>query len=1080
MPRPTTLRMARGSATSATCNDLGGMHIPCPKCRALHWIAERSDGSVTTPIFGSCCAKGKVILPNIFDAPQSLRALFCGEGELALRFQDNTRPYNNAFAFTSLGVKRDMTVAGQMGIYTFKIQGQLCHKMGSLLPPDGFTPAFAQVYFVETDPNSASGVRLDQARQPLDSGTVDVLERMLHQVNPYARLLQHARPLLEELQTPETDVGIKLLQPGRDTGNDPRTYNRPSVSEVAALIVTPSGTPFDIASRDIVIRYRAGEIRRISHLHAAFLPLRFPVLIPYGHFGWHDAIPLGADSPRTLFSADPTLAAAALEDPNVVRGRGRGGSVHVSLDQFHAFHLHIRGHFSTLFRSNSLLQEWIVDAWVVIEQNRASYLHFNQDLLRREVYSGLSDALISGADLNSIGSRTILPSSFTNSPRFWQTRYHDAMSLVRVFGKPDLFVTMTCNPKWTEITRELGPNQIPSDRPDLVTRVFNLKLRYLLDLLLRKHVLGVVAAYVHSVEFQKRGLPHAHILLILADSDKLKTRDDVDAVVSAELPDPELDAELFEVIASTMIHGPCVPGQACMNDPRFPGKCSKGYPVPFRPVTNMDSDGYPDYRRRDLGIVSHRRGAQNSVWTADNTWVVPHNPFLSKTLSCHLNVEVCSSIAAVKYLYKYVFKGPDHISMQSGTAGTNEIDNYLNARYVSPCEEIARLANEKTLSDFGIPPPDDAFSCDTFIIPSAVAREQQWDPTQQAELAINRFGRMNDEQKFVFTAITQAVDASQPAMFFLQGSGGCGKTFVMNAILSHVRGQSHIAIAVASSGIASIMLEGGRTAHFRFKLPLALDANTNCSIKAQSDSAEVFRRMRLIVWDEAPMQTRYAFEAVDRMLRDIRRDIRPFGGCTVLMSGDWKQTLPVVRRASEAQVVFVCLHKSYLWNSVAQLQLHTNVRLLQTVGVHRENQQQYADWILSIGHGQDNTDDGTVAILPQLRMYADSIQRLCDFVYDDLISSREPRPLYYRRRAILHSRNADVDVTNNHVLERLPGEPYHFYAADRALDIGGEQDHAFTPEYLASLAPSGIPPFKLSLKLNCVVMLIRNLDPSDE
>ncbi|KAE8254486.1 hypothetical protein A4X13_0g3408 [Tilletia indica] len=1200
-----------------------------------------------------------------------------------------------------------MTVAGQMGIYTFKIQGQLCHKIGSLLPPDGVDPAFAQVYFVETDPASATGIRMQNGGRRLDIDIVSAIEALLRQVNPYARLLLHARPLLEELSTPEHDVAIKLLQPGRDTGADPRTYNRPSVCEVAALIVTPTGSDFAIAPRDILIRYQSGDIRRISHLHASFLPLRFPILIPYGHFGWQDAIPLGL-GPRALFSTDPATAAAALQHSDVVRGRGRGGSIHVSLDQFHAYHVHERHSFSTLFVSQTLFQEWLVDAWVVTEQNRISFLNFNQDMLRREVYSGLRDALLSGADLNNIGTRTILPSTFTNGPRFWQARYHDAMSLVRVFGKPDLFITMTCNPKWEEITKELRPGQVPSDRPDLVTRVFNLKLRHLLHLLLKVHVLGVVAAYVHSVEFQKRGLPHAHILLILATSHKLRTRDDVDSVVSAELPDPATDEELFDVISTTMIHGPCTPGQSCMNDPRYPGKCSKGYPMRFRDTTSMDSDGYPDYRRRDHGIVAERRVSGGAIWAADNTWVVPHNRYLSKTLACHLNVEVCSSMAAVKYLYKYVLKGPDHISIQSDPEANDEIQNYLNARYVSPCEamyrvlslplhgispsirtldihlpnqqpvtfspdqrsaeqslresakrskllaffdlcvrlpnetadltypnvpmrfvwhqaqsewrprqrgegqigrifyvphtaqekyylrrllhevaspksfddlytfegrkystfraacsarglltddaewhrcldeaaaiqsgaalrhlfcliifnnevedipslydahkldladdcafqlrlrgvrdptqdrilslsrhllgiEIGRLGNDKSLADFGIPAPDDEYASDISSAPSAVFREQQWDRSQQAQVAMDRVEQMNDEQRDVYHAVTGAVDNNQPATFFLHGSGGCGKTFVMNAILAHVRGQGLFAIAVASSGIAALMLEGGRTSHFRFKLPLGIDSTSSCSIRAQSDTAQVFRRTALFVWDEAPMMTRHAFEAVDRMLQDIRKDTRNFGGCTMLMSGDWKQTLPVVRKASEAQVISVCLHNSHLWNTTTQLRLSVNVRLLNTQGTDLASQQAYGAWILDVGTGQGNDAEGTLEILQSLRLHAQGIDQLCDFVYDDLLAVSEGRAQYFRRRAILHSRNSDVDITNAHMLDRFPGYPFHFYAADRALDVGGQQDHSFTPEYLASLAPSGLPPYKLTLKLHAVVMMIRNLDPS--
>ena len=94
--------------------------------------------------------------------------------------------------------------------------------------------------------------------------------------------------------------------------------------------------------------------------------------------------------------------------------------------------------------------------------------------------------------------------------------YQDAMAIVRYFGKPDLFITFTCNPKWPEITKELLPYQIAADRPDLTSRVFHIKLQELLKDLCTKQCLGKVIAYVYVVEFQKRGLPHAHILLILA------------------------------------------------------------------------------------------------------------------------------------------------------------------------------------------------------------------------------------------------------------------------------------------------------------------------------------------------------------------------------------------------------------------------------------------------------------------------------------------------------------------------------------------------------------------------------------
>ncbi|KAK6012894.1 hypothetical protein OSTOST_21926 [Ostertagia ostertagi] len=98
-----------------------------------------------------------------------------------------------------------------------------------------------------------------------------------------------------------------------------------------------------------------------------------------------------------------------------------------------------------------------------------------------------------------------------------QQAYQDAMAIVARYGKPTYFLTITCNPQWKEIQENLFHGQSPSDRPDLVARVFNAKLQELCNDLLRRHVLGEVEAYVYVIEFQKRGLPHCHMLLIMKD-----------------------------------------------------------------------------------------------------------------------------------------------------------------------------------------------------------------------------------------------------------------------------------------------------------------------------------------------------------------------------------------------------------------------------------------------------------------------------------------------------------------------------------------------------------------------------------
>ena len=114
------------------------------------------------------------------------------------------------------------------------------------------------------------------------------------------------------------------------------------------------------------------------------------------------------------------------------------------------------------------------------------------------------------------------------------------MAICREYHKPDFFITMTCNPKWTEITNELRTGESVGDRPDLVARVFKLKKDELIRDIRSGKVFGKVPAMLWVIEFQKRGLPHTHILVILSNEDRISSSAEIDNVIWAQLPpDPE-------------------------------------------------------------------------------------------------------------------------------------------------------------------------------------------------------------------------------------------------------------------------------------------------------------------------------------------------------------------------------------------------------------------------------------------------------------------------------------------------------------------------------------------------------------
>ena len=169
-----------------------------------------------------------------------------------------------------------------------------------------------------------------------------------------------------------------------------------------------------------------------------------------------------------------------------------------------------------LQKSGRLFQEWICSNWLAVEDNKLAFLRRNQKTLRADSYNAVRNA-----DTNHIGTRVILPSSHTGSPRWFQDKFQGALAIMRKFGKPDFFITMTCNPCWDEIKQELPAGAIAQDRPDITSRVFKLKKDQLIQDLKAGNVLGKVASIIYTIEYQKRGLPHCHILLTLANESKI-------------------------------------------------------------------------------------------------------------------------------------------------------------------------------------------------------------------------------------------------------------------------------------------------------------------------------------------------------------------------------------------------------------------------------------------------------------------------------------------------------------------------------------------------------------------------------
>ncbi|XP_071695053.1 uncharacterized protein [Rutidosis leptorrhynchoides] len=283
--------------------------------------------------------------------------------------------------------------------------------------------------------------------------------------------------------------------------------------------------------------------------------------------------------------------------------------------------------------------------------------------------------------------------------------------------------------------------------------------------------------------------------------------------------------------------------------------------------------------------------------------------------------------------------------------------------------EILLRNQGSTLKKFsGMPYPSSEFVIDTSN--RLIHDELRYDRVALKSDNGNLFRSLNPEQRRVYDEIISVVDNSRGGVFFVYGYGGTGKTFLWKTLSTAIRSKGKIVLNVASSGIASLLLSGGRTAHSRFVIPININEDSVCSIDVNSQLADLMRQSSLIIWDEAPMIHKHCFEALDRTLRDIMRQTLPenedkvFGGKVVVFGGDFRQILPVVPKGSRSDIVNASLNSSYLWYHIKVLKLTVNMRLQTGCNTDEmEDIKSFAEWILDVGNGTaGGPNDGDVEI----------------------------------------------------------------------------------------------------------------------
>ncbi|GFY19856.1 ATP-dependent DNA helicase [Trichonephila clavipes] len=835
------------------------------------------------------------------------------------------------------------------------------------------------------------------------TGNSDDSKLFLQDHNQLIQLIKRVSP---RLQNDNYQIVIKAdkVPLGEHAGR----FNAPTVDEVAVIMV---GDPVD--KRSIKITRRDNTISTISDLHRSYDALQYPLIFWQGQDEYHLNI--------------------KQYDPNT--GDYRNNKV--SSMNYYAHRIMVRQHQDNyILRYRQLFHQYIVDMYAKVESERLRFLRFNQAKLRSEEYIHLRDAVAGNIDgnlnPNDIGNAFILPSSYIGSPRNMQEYMQDAMTYVRHYGRPDLFITFTCNPNWEEIQTLLLPGQQAIHRHDLTARVFKQKLKSLIDFIVKYSIFGITRCWLYTIEWQKRGLPHAHILVWLKDRIR---PEEIDQIISAEIPDPLIDQELFDIVTKHMIHGPCGAfnmTSPCMENGKYPAvkhlaiHLENGQRVYFTeenvlqrafeaPKTTLTEFftlcQKPDVFGQFAKTLVYGDVPRYFTWNkSSKKWEPrkqgkPHPSitgiFKAKTLGrlytvhpkqreCFylrlllVNVPGPTSFEFLRTVNGRVFntyqdacrelqllEDDNHWDLTLADAALTSTPNNIRQLFaiiLTTCypsqaqtlwekykncmtedilhriretnqsqnidytpemynealvliEDLCVLISNLPLNHYGMPSPNRPA---TDLVNTDLQRENQYDHGSLATIIMNSEPLLTAEQKIIYDRIMLAVAAEQGGFFL-----GC------------TRWNRHCGYFT------------GWWANSTFNIQAAIDVHNKpdamCNIKKNSGIAAVLRKSSIIIWDECTMAHKYSLEALNRTMQDLNSINKLFGGAILLLSGDFRQTLPVIPRSTFADQINACLKQSFLWRSVETLRLAINMRVqLQ----NDPSAQIFSEQLLHIGNGK--------------------------------------------------------------------------------------------------------------------------------
>ncbi|XP_016173050.1 ATP-dependent DNA helicase PIF1-like [Arachis ipaensis] len=389
------------------------------------------------------------------------------------------------------------------------------------------------------------------------------------------------------------------------------------------------------------------------------------------------------------------------------------------------------------------------------------------------------------------------------------------------------------------------------------------------------------------------------------------------------------------------------------------GRCSKFYPKSFADLTTIDAEGYISPCEAVWRIFAYPIHSRELVVQRLSFHLPGRDPILYK------DGEDIDDIMSKSRIDQSML-----IAWMDANNNLSLIDNELKTRCLYEIEMILQ-DNRKSLKEYPLMPFPECFTL---------------------------FSSLTQEQQDVFEKIVEAVSEENGGVFFVYGHGGTGKTYFWIVLTSFLRSQGVIVLTVALSGIAALLLPGGRTAHSRFAIPLTVHENFVCNIKQNSELAKLLKQTKLIIWDEVSMVHRYSVEAVDKSLRDIMSSTDnnnanfPFGGKVVVFGGDFRQILPVIPGGGRTEIVNASICSSYIWDYCSVLILTKNMRLEDFSHADNDELALFSQWILNVGDGNiDGPNDGISEIMIPTELliskFEDHLSFIVDCIYPNLFEN---------------------------------------------------------------------------------------------